>query len=281
MTAGGAARVPALAPVLRHIRAEPSRTWSLIVTLFGDAVAPRGDQVWLGTVLEVMAGLEIGPNVVRTAMSRLAADGWLERRRVGRNSFYTLAEKGREIFAEAARRIYAPVRPEWQGAFTVVVTGAAAAGPFASLAPGVLISADAGVAAEGLVLRAETDPASARALAALVWPMARLADSYGRFLAAFAPLAQDLSTREMGGLEAMLARLLLIHAFRRVVLHDPLLPAALLPEDWPGQAARELCAALYRKLAPGSEAWLDAHGVCEAGRLPAASIRLEERFGGA
>ncbi len=33
----------ALAAILSHMRAEPSRTWSLIVTLFGDMVVPRGE----------------------------------------------------------------------------------------------------------------------------------------------------------------------------------------------------------------------------------------------
>jgi hypothetical protein len=42
--------------------------------------------------------------VVRTAMSRLAADGWLERRKAGRNSFYRLAGKGRQTFDAATRQ---------------------------------------------------------------------------------------------------------------------------------------------------------------------------------
>jgi len=266
----------AWAPVLGHWRAEPSRTWSLIVTLFGDAVVPRGGQVWLGTALAVFEGLEIGGNVVRTAMSRLAADGWLERRRVGRNSFYQLAEKGREVFAEAAVRIYAPVRPAWDGAFRIAIAPEAAG--FAALAPGVLIAAGPVSVAGAVLLRAETDPASARALAAQVWPTGRLGDGYRRFLAAFGPLAAHVRGHEMAGLEAMLARLLLIHAFRRLVLHDPMLPEALLEAGWPGHAARDLCAGLYRELVPASERWLDAHGVDANGRLPAPSIRLEERF---
>ena len=41
-------------------------------------------------------------------------------------------------------------------------------------------------------------------------------------------------------------RTLLIHAYRRVLLRDPLLPAALLPLDWPGAAAYALCRDFYR-----------------------------------
>ena len=41
---------------------------------------------------------------MRTAVSRLAADGWLERNRIGRNSFYRLAGKGRARFDAAMRQ---------------------------------------------------------------------------------------------------------------------------------------------------------------------------------
>src|SRR5260221_12339463 len=93
----------ALGQVLDHLRREPSRTWSIIITVYGDAIVPRGGCVWLGTLLAFFKALGIADGVLRTAMSRLASDGWLERRRVGRNSFYRLAEKGRETFREAAR----------------------------------------------------------------------------------------------------------------------------------------------------------------------------------
>src|SRR5262245_51763084 len=77
---GGAMIARARAPlgeILRHLRAEPSRTWSVIITVFGDAIVPRGGAVWLGTLVSFFAALGIGDGVVRTAMSRLAADGWL------------------------------------------------------------------------------------------------------------------------------------------------------------------------------------------------------------
>ena len=45
-------------------------------------------------------------------------------------------------------------------------------------------------------------------------------------------------------------RTLLIHAYRRVLLRDPQLPAALLPLDWPGAAAYALCRDFYRAAEP-------------------------------
>jgi phenylacetic acid degradation operon negative regulatory protein len=64
-----------------------------------------------------------------------------------------------------------------------------------------------------------------------------------------------------------------------VVLRDPLLPPALLPKDWPGRSARQLCGEIYRALLPGSEKWLDQHGSNESGPLPPSGAELRQRFG--
>ena len=31
---------PFLEPILRHLNSEPSRTWSLVITFYGDAILP-------------------------------------------------------------------------------------------------------------------------------------------------------------------------------------------------------------------------------------------------
>src|SRR2546422_939249 len=85
---------PPLARIVQQLKREPSRTGSIVITVFGDAIVPRGGSVWLGTLLEFFEALDINSSVVRTAMSRLTADGWVEREKVGRNSFYRLGPGG-------------------------------------------------------------------------------------------------------------------------------------------------------------------------------------------
>src|SRR4051795_12207530 len=97
---------PPLARIIQQLKREPSRTGSIVITVFGDAIVPRGGSVWLGTLLEFFERLDIDSVVVRAGMSRLAADGWLSREMVGRNSFYRLADKGRQTFEAATRHIY-------------------------------------------------------------------------------------------------------------------------------------------------------------------------------
>jgi phenylacetic acid degradation operon negative regulatory protein len=282
----------ALAPLLAHLRREPSRTWSLIVTLYGDAVVPRGGRLWLGTLLEIFAALGITGNGVRTAMSRLTTDGWLERNRIGRNSYYRLAEKGQRAFAEAAERIYGAHRPSWDGAFRLAILNdternparlALEAAGFAQLSPGVLAAPSGDLSPitppEIILLRAAPDGAEdATRLAARVWPGERLSAGYRRFLDAFDPWAAQIGPNAaLSDLEALVARLLLIHEYRRLILRDPLLPAPLLPEAWPGHAARALCARLYARLLPASERWLSENALNEDGPLPPPAP-LSERF---
>ncbi|MFG1320916.1 phenylacetic acid degradation operon negative regulatory protein PaaX [Xanthobacter autotrophicus] len=282
----------ALDLILDHVRAEPSRTWSIIVTIYGDAIVPRGGSVWLGTLLAFFKGLDIADGVVRTAMSRLAADGWLTRTRIGRNSFYRLADKGRETFARATEHIYSHRPPEWHGHFQMLlIEPAAREGARAALdaagygvpLPGVFIApAGAEVPEEALgALRLEVSgtPEAQQDLAGRAWRLEETAQAYVSFMEVFAPLRAALAAGEtLSDLEAMVARVLLIHEYRRIVLRDPILPAAILPADWPGPAARALCADIYAHVIAASERWLNDNAVGEDGEPLPASAKIRRRF---
>ena len=283
----------ALSRIIQQLKREPSRTGSIVITVFGDAIVPRGGSVWLGTLLEFFSALDIDSGVVRTAMSRLAADGWLEREKVGRNSFYQLAEKGRETFADATRHIYDPPPSDWSGRFELLLIAnsedreaareALKNAGFGSPLPGVWV-APSGVpvpeeASRAIRLEVSAEDDSGRRLLQESWPLERTADAYLKFMKSFAPLRDWVGRQEgLADLDAFIARILLIHYYRRVVLRDPLLPAQLLPKDWPGTAARKLCGEIYRALLPLSEQWLDQHGTNKTGPLPQVRTTLSRRF---
>ena len=46
------------------------KTWSLIVTVFGDAILPRGGSVAAGTLGEIMEAMGVEAGAMRTAISR-------------------------------------------------------------------------------------------------------------------------------------------------------------------------------------------------------------------
>ncbi|WP_213771414.1 phenylacetic acid degradation operon negative regulatory protein PaaX [Bradyrhizobium sp. dw_78] len=283
-----------LARIVAQLKREPSRTGSIAITVFGDAIVPRGGSVWLGTLLAFFEMLDIDAGVVRTAMSRLAADGWLERDKVGRNSFYRLARKGRQTFDAATRHIYDPPPSDWTGRFELLLIGngedrdaareALKNAGFGSPMPGVWV-APSGVpipdeAGRAIRLELSAEDDSGRRLLSESWPLDRTAGAYLKFIKTFEPLRGWIARREtLSDAAAFTARILLIHHYRRVVLRDPLLPPALLPKDWPGRAARQLCGEIYRGLLPLSEQWLDRNASNQRGALPKAGDELARRFG--
>ena len=243
---------PPLARIIQQLKREPSRTGSIVITVFGDAIVPRGGSVWLGTLLEFFETLDIDASVVRTAMSRLTADGWFERDKIGRNSFYRLVQSGRQTFDIATKHIYGPPASDWTGRFELLLIGnggdrdaareALKNAGFGSPLPGVWV-APSGVpvpeeAAGAIRLEVSAEDDSGRRLLSESWPLDRTADAYLKFMKTFEPLHGCLARDTLSEADAFTARILLIHHYRRVVLRDPLLPTALLPADWPGRAAR-------------------------------------------
>ena len=286
---------PPLARIVEQLKREPSRTGSIVITVFGDAIVPRGGSVWLGTLLEFFKAIDIDSPVVRTAMSRLTADGWFERTKVGRNSFYRLVKRERQTFDIATRHIYGAPASDWTGRFELLLIGngedrdasreALKNAGFGSPLPGVWV-APSGVpvpeeAAGAIRLEVSAEDDSGRRLLSESWPLDRTADAYLKFMKTFGPLRGWIAGRKtLSDADAFTARILLIHHYRRVVLRDPLLPTALLPRDWPGRAARKLCGEIYRAVLPASEQWLNRHGTNENGPLPAAGKELARRFDG-
>src|SRR3954465_4738605 len=282
-----------LARIIEQLKREPSRTGSIVITVFGDAIVPRGGSVWLGTLLEFFKTLDIDSGVVRTAMSRLASDGWLQRNKVGRNSFYRLADKGRLTFDAAVKHVYNPQSPDWTGRFELLLIANAGdrdasrealqeAG-FGSPLPGVWVAPSGvpvpRVAAGAIRLEVSAEDDSGRRLLSASWPLDRTADAYLKFMKTFEPLRAAIARGTgLSEADAFTARILLIHHYRRVVLRDPLLPESLLPANWPGKAARALCGDIYRALLVPSEQWLDGNGTNEKGPLPPARKLLERRF---
>src|ERR1700682_3891888 len=249
-----------LARIIEQLKREPSRTGSIAITVFGDAIVLRGGSVWLGTLLEFFKDIDIYSGVVRTAMSRLAADGWLERNKVGRNSFYRLAKRGRQTFDAATKHIYDPPPSDWTGRFELLLIGdsedreasreALKNAGFGSPLPGVWV-APSGVAvpeeaAGAIRLEVSAEDDSGRRFLSEGWPLDLTAPAYSKFMKTFAPLRSWIGRRErLSDADAFTARVLLIHHYRRGGARRSASPSALLPAEWPGRGGRPLCREVY------------------------------------
>src|SRR5436190_15250989 len=72
--------------IRRELETAPPRAKSLVVTVWGDALAPHGGAVWLSGLIRLLAPLGLNERLVRTSVYRLARDGWLASRQAGRRS---------------------------------------------------------------------------------------------------------------------------------------------------------------------------------------------------
>jgi phenylacetic acid degradation operon negative regulatory protein len=282
-------------------RRRPLRAGSLIVTIYGDAIVPRGGSLWLGSLLDMMAGFGVEAGLVRTAISRLVTDGWFERTRVGKHSYYRLSAQRAAEFAAATTRIYRAGDPHWSGEMDIAIIASPDVTQRAAHRDRMLREGY-GQAAANVMLRPRVDGAAAgnrspvsngvislvtrpagedeaRTLARTCWQLDDLASAYSEFLKAFAPVADEIMQgRHLTDAQAFQLRVLLAHDWRRIVLRDPQLPRAMLPEDWPGTRARQLIAGVYPRVLSGAERWLDRHAVDQNGALPAAGTALDRRF---
>lgn len=289
----------------------PVRTNSLIVTVFGDAIAPHGGCLWLGSLIDLLAPLGITPRSVRTSVFRLTQEDWLQASPIGRRSAYRLTASGQRRINHAYRRIYDTPHEPWQGEWQIVVVPEGVLSPklrdelrrdllwegYGALAPGVFahpagdaaqlrdVLQQSGSEDKVALLRASAldgiVTGSLRTLVHQCWHLDRLAADYCRFSERFRSTLKWLESD--GGAspeQCFVLRTLLIHEFRRIQLRDPQLPESLLAPDWPGHTARALCRDVYAKTLAPSERHLLANLDTPEGDLPPADASLYQRFGG-
>lgn len=286
----------------------PIRAGSLLVTVFGDAIAPHGGTVWLGALIRVLDGFGINQRLVRTSVFRLARDGWLETQQIGRRSYYSLTSTGRRRFEEASRRIYTEPRQDWPGTWTMVLLSGVASEHreavrkelrwlgFAPFSVNLMAHPAPDVAAveshlqnvEGndrlLIMESRVSADRHDYLRQLVhesWQLDELQARYMEFLDRFRPVYQGLRrSKSLDPERAFQVRTLLVHEYRKILLRDPLLPEAMLPRKWAGLAAYQLCRNLYAAVAGATERFLTEQMETAEGPLPPAEPQYFQRFGG-
>jgi phenylacetic acid degradation operon negative regulatory protein len=237
---------------------------SLLMTMLGEFVLPRGGPVWTYALVSALALFGVEDKSARQALARTAAEGWLESERIGRQVRWSLTPSARHLLTDGARRIYAFGRDEveWDGRWLLLLVSVPESqrdlrhrirtqlnwAGFGSPAPGVWASphvshqaearrilADAGISGSAMSFAASYGQlGSEDALVARSWDLAALEQRYADFIDEFTGL--DPATGEA----ALRAQVRLVHEWRRFPFLDPRLPAKLLPENWSGTRAADL-----------------------------------------
>jgi phenylacetic acid degradation operon negative regulatory protein len=249
----------------------------LIVTVYGLYARAEHDWLPIAAVVDLMAGLGVGAQAVRSSISRLKRREVLRSLRVDGVAGYALSPAMLEILRAGDRRIFehrpATAADGWvQAVFTVpevqrekrheLRTRLAGLG-FGPVAPGVWIApgtlADE---ARGALHRQGLDayvdlfrgehlgfaPLSQRVRA--WWDLDLIAAHYAEFLGAHRPLARRIRRRPPSGAEAFAAYARMLTLWRRLRYLDPGLPPELLPARWNGVAAGEVFTELDAALRP-------------------------------
>ena len=95
-------------PLLKHLHNQGRlRVWSLIISFFGDSILAKGGEVEASRITTLMRAMSIEPGTLRTALSRLTNDNWLERYKIGKSTIYRLSDSGLKEFGPASDLIYA------------------------------------------------------------------------------------------------------------------------------------------------------------------------------
>jgi phenylacetic acid degradation operon negative regulatory protein len=251
---------------------------SALFDLYGDHLRSRGSQAPVASLVRLLAPLGITEPAARTAVSRMARQGWLAPVRcTPRVAGYALTTRAIRRLDEAAERIYRSGDPAWDGRWHILMIeritdrarrervraglgylGYAPLGETAWISPRASIELDALLDTE--CLRAERFMAAydgdPRGLLARAWDLDRLARAYLRWLA----MARELVAGAGFGAtdEAVFAlRSTLVHEWRKFLFSDPGLPAALLPAEWPGHEAAKVFHAESARLLPRASRFVD------------------------
>ena len=295
--------------IQRTLVNDPPRAKSLVVTIFGDAIQPHGGSTRLKGLIDLLAPFEFNQRLVRTSVFRLVQEQWLHATKHGRESSYRLTESGRRRFALAYDKIYQRQKPKWDGKWTLIALPSRGITPplrarlrdelewqgLRPLLPNLFGHPQINQAALEEILdrlrvrrkivscqvigSSELGSRSLPELAKSAWDLSIIAKSYQAFLRHFS-LLQQLAEQSnaVAPREWFVARTLLIHAFRRIVLHDPFLPSELLPHPWIGDEAYRFVSEIYRQSLAGSEAHLSERIGSSSAQAKSAAILLRERF---
>lgn len=247
-----------------------------VFDLYGDHLSRRGDWAPIASVVRLLGAVDLRPEAVRTAVSRLAREDWLEPLERHGMRGYAATPRARRRLGEAWERIYRSNAPPWDGRWDVLVFPeritdrsrrnrlADSLGflGYARLASDTWIaprrSAELDDAIGGLTVRSftATYEDDRRELAAGLWDLDGLAQDYR----AFVTWAEELA-RQPTSLDARAAyavRTEVVHAWRKFLFRDPGLPDAVLPSGWPGHQAAECFDRLSGSLMTQASAYVDA-----------------------
>lgn len=239
-----------------------------IMALFGTygVVEP----LWLSTkgIIAALEPLGVSEDATRMTLARMAKKGFLAKQRHGRETRYTVGARGMPVLQEGYARVHEEdvLMAEWDGRWTHVfyalpenartlrrqLQSALEWGGFGRLQNGVWVAPGVqdvddlvGHIAGSDHVRAFTSvPAGSTTQEQILeeaFDLTGISRGYQEFIDRWAPFAADQQP-------SLHRRLLLNTEWLGIIRRSPVLPAALVPENWPARSAQEVFTAVDRAL---------------------------------
>ena len=246
--------------------------------LYGDHIRLRGGEAPVAAVIQLLDALGVAPPAVRTAVSRMARQGWLTAVRTEAGPGYALTDRASRWLDEAAQRIdrISGDQP-WDGRWSLLVLEhsnerarrervqrAIEYLGYRQLRGDTWIAPKHAVEVEPLLLGESLEfdffvasyAGSASQLLDRLWRLDDLANAYAHWhadaQALIAAAGNDADDRR-----AFAVRSTLVHEWRKFLFSDPGLPRELLPEDWPGHTAAAYFDQHAKRLLPAADRFID------------------------
>lgn len=250
---------------------------SMIFTLYGDYIRNYGGEIWIGGLIQLMEEFGFNAQAVRAAVSRMQKQGWLQARKQGNNSFYSMTKRGIIRLEEAAKRIYKLEPIEWDGKWRMLIysipeesrgirdelrkeliwSGFGQLSNSCWITP-VDLNDHINEMFDRYGIQSYADffvsdyegPGRDKDLIHKCWDLEQLGLKYQAFIEEYEPKLESFIASNLASDEArcFVEKTELVHEYRKFLFYDPGLPDVLLPQDWIGFEAAELFKQYYRLL---------------------------------
>ncbi|MBD2765766.1 PaaX family transcriptional regulator [Kocuria sp. cx-455] len=240
-----------------------------IMALFGIYIEVEELRLSTKGIIGALEPLGVSEDATRITLARMSKKGFLAKQRRGRETFYTIGPGGMPVLREGYSRVHGPdvLMKDWDGQWTHVfysipekarnlrrqLQSALEWGGFGRLQSGVWVAPGVQDVA-GLVGRIEGSehvrafvgvPAGSTTQNQILqeaFDLAEISRGYEEFIGRWGPFAAER--------EASLHRRLLLNTeWLEIIRRTPMLPAALVPGDWPARTAQDVFIAVDRATA--------------------------------
>lgn len=290
-------------------KTRPIHANSLILTVYGDTICPRGDSIWLGSLIKLVEPLGINQRLVRTSVFRLSDKNVLQSKQLGRRSYYSLTDRAVRQFSSASKRIYASKPLDWDGQWRLVLTSLSDITTeqreavrrelywlgFNRITTGVYghptidlnevtkLAQEMGMKSDIAILQASATDAKhipvANRLISQCIDLSPSNEKYTDLINDFQGILKAAKREsDLDPVLCFLVKTLLIHRFRHILLKEAELPKELLAKNAISRRARAMVGELYQEIQGPADNYFTEISETEGGTFSEATDSYYNRF---